>query len=116
MLAGLIHYVPENPPGIEGTVNIFGHSTTPALTKKDDYKSIFTYLPTLEVGDTFFVTVDGVRYNYEIYDRLIIEPDQINALSPKYDNSYINLFTCVPLGTYKNRLQVKARLIQKPLL
>lgn len=121
LLKGLIHYLPENPPGINGTVNIFGHSTTPALAKigdykeRDDYKSIFTYLPTLEIGDSFYVTVDTVRYTYEVYDRVIIRPDQISALEPKYDTSYINLYTCVPLGSYAKRLQVKARLKASPI-
>lgn len=110
LLSGLIQYQPENPPGVDGTVNIFGHSTTPALSKKNDFKSIFTYLPTLEIGDTFYVTIDNLRYTYEVYDRVVIRPDQISALESKYDSSYINLFTCVPLGTYQKRLQVKAKL------
>lgn len=112
LLNGLIHYLPEYVPGINGTVNIFGHSTSPALARDGDYKSIFTYLPTLEAGDVFYITVDGIKYTYEIYDRVVIRPDQISALEPKYDNSYVNLFTCVPLGTYQKRLQVKAKLKQ----
>lgn len=115
LLTGLIQYAPENPPGVNGTANIFGHSTSPALSKKGDYKSIFTYLPTLDIGDTFYVDVDRVRYTYEVYDRVVISPDQVSALEPKYDNSYVNLFTCVPLGTYQKRLQVKARLVASPL-
>lgn len=116
LLTGLIQYLPENPPGVEGTVNIFGHSTHTSLYHKNDFKSIFTFLPSLQVGDIFYVTVDGVKFTYEIYDRVIIEPTELSALQPKYDTSYVNLFTCVPVGTFNNRLQVKARLQSTPVL
>lgn len=116
LLSGVIHYLPENPPGIDGTVNIFGHSTHPSLYKKGDYKSIFTFLPSLDVGDIFYVTVDGVRYTYEIYDRVVIKPSDVSALQPQYDTSYVNLFTCVPVGTFNNRLQLKAKLKNIPLM
>lgn len=116
LLSGVIHYLPENPPGIDGTVNIFGHSTHPSLYKKGDYKSIFTFLPSLDVGDIFYVTVDNIKYTYEIYDRLVIKPSDVSALQPQYDNSYVNLYTCVPVGTFNNRLQLKAKLKDVPLL
>ncbi len=116
LLEGLIQYLPENPPGIEGTVNIFGHSTHPSLYKKKEYQSNFTFIPSLEVGDIFYVTVDSVRYTYEIYDRVVIKPSDIGALQPKYDNSYVNLYTCVPVGTFNSRLQIKARLKEIPAL
>lgn len=116
LLDGLIHYIPENLPGSEGTVNIFGHSTHTSLYRENDYKSIFTFLPSMQIGDIFYVTVDGVKYTYEIYDRVIIKPSDVAALQPRYDDSYVNLFTCVPVGTFNNRLQVKARLQKLPLL
>lgn len=116
LLSGLIHYIPENLPGAEGTVNIFGHSTHTSLYREYDFKSIFTFLPSLQVGDIFYITVDGVKFTYEIYDRVIIKPSDVAALQPKYDDSYVNLFTCVPVGTYNNRLQVKARLQKLPIM
>lgn len=115
LLSGLIQYLPENPPGSEGTVNIFGHSTHTALYKDNDFKSVFTFLPSLQIGDIFHVKVDDIKYTYEIYDRVVIEPTEVSALQPKYDDSYVNLFTCVPVGTYNNRLQIKARLKKLPL-
>lgn len=116
LLSGLIQYLPESLPGSEGTVNIFGHSTHTSLYRRgNDYKSIFTFLPSLETGDVFHVDVDGVRYTYEIFDKKIIEPTEVAALTPKYDDSYVNLFTCYPPGTYRKRLQLKAKLKSLPL-
>jgi sortase A len=116
LLDGLIHYLPDGLPGSDGTVHIFGHSTHTSLYRKNNLKSIFTFLPSLQVGDIFYITVDGVRFTYEVYDRVIIKPTDVAALQPKYDDSYVNLFTCVPVGTYNNRLQVKARLQKLPIL
>lgn len=112
----LIHYLPVNLPGEYGTVAIFGHSTLPQLYNVKDYKTIFTYLPSLNKGDKIIATVEGKKYEYEIYDMFIVSPDQISILEQKLDGSYLLLVTCVPPGTYLNRLVVKAKLTSIPNL
>ena len=118
LLSGLIQYAPDpdRPPGTHGTANIFGHSTHSSLYKPDDLKSIFTFLHTLENGDVIHITIDKVRYTYEIFDKIIIDPSEVSALNAKYDDSYVNLFTCYPPGTYSKRLQLKSRLKSSPIL
>lgn len=107
----LIHYVPTSLPGEYGNVAIFGHSTLPQLFDVNDYKTIFTYLPSLENGDTVKITMLEDVYEYEVYDMFVVKPDQVSVLDQQYDDSYLTLITCVPPGTYWNRLVVKARLI-----
>lgn len=110
----LIHFLPVSLPGENGNVVVFGHSTLPQLYNTNDYKSIFTYLPSLEKGDRLVTNVADTNYEYEVYDMFVVKPDQISVLDQQYDASYLTLITCVPPGTYWNRLVVKAKLIRQP--
>ncbi len=111
---GLIHYLPVTLPGEHGNVVIFGHSTLPQLYNTRDYKTIFTYLPSLEKGDKVLVTSDGATYEYEVYEMFVVKPDQVSVLEQKFDSSYLTLVTCVPPGTFWNRLVVRAKLSKLP--
>jgi sortase A len=107
---GLIHYQPVVGPGTIGNVAIFGHSTLPQLFKNKDYKSIFTYLPSVERGDEVTVSSENKQYTYVVEEMFVVKPDQISILDQKQDGSYLTLVTCVPPGTYWNRLVVRAKL------
>lgn len=110
---GLIHFLPKVLPGQNGSVVIFGHSILPALAKPAselDYKSIFTYLPSMERGDAINVTIDGINLEYEVVDIFVVKPTDISVLDQHYDDSYLSLITCVPQGTFRDRLVVKAKL------
>jgi len=107
----LIHYLPKTMPGELGNVAIFGHSTLPQLYKPHDYKSIFTFLPSLQKGDKIFIKVEDVVYQYEVFEMFVVLPSEISVLNQKLDASYLTLITCVPPGTYWKRLVVKAKLI-----
>lgn len=106
----LIHYLPKSLPGEYGNVTIFGHSTLPQLYNPNDYKTIFTYLPSLEKGDKIYVKVEEINYEYEVYDMFVIEPTEVSVLEQRNDHSYLTLITCVPPGTYWKRLVVRAKL------
>ena len=110
----LIHYLPTSAPGEYGSVNIFGHSSLPQLFNVKDFKTIFTYLPNLSIGDTIQVNAGDQQYEYEVFDMFVVKPDQVSVLEPKYDASYLTLITCVPPGTFWNRLVVKSKLKYLP--
>lgn len=110
----LIHYVPKSMPGEFGNVSIFGHSTLPQLYNEKDYKTIFTYLPSLEKGDAIFINVGDLEYEYEVSDMFVVNPDKISVLDQQYDAAYLTLVTCVPPGTFWKRLIVKAKLLRLP--
>jgi sortase A len=107
----LIHYLPKTMPGEPGNVVIFGHSTLPQLYQPNDYKSIFTFLPSLQKGDKIFIKVNDVIYQYEIFEMFVIEPTEVSVLDQQFDASYLTLITCVPPGTFWKRLVVKAKLV-----
>jgi len=110
----LVHYIPRSMPGEFGNVSIFGHSTLPQLYNEKDYKTIFTYLPSLQKGDSILIEVGDLEYEYEVYDMFVVSPDKISVLDQQYDASYLTLVTCVPPGTFWKRLVIKARLLRLP--
>ncbi len=108
----LIHYLPQSLPGEYGNVAIFGHSTLPQLYNPKDYKTIFTYLSSLEKGDKIYINIGELEYNYEVTGSFIVKPSEISVLEQKKDASYLTLITCTPPGTYWERLVVSAKLTQ----
>ncbi len=106
----LIHYLPKSLPGEYGNVAIFGHSTLPQFYNPKDYKTIFTYLSSLEKGDKIYINIGELEYQYEVTGRIVVLPSEISVLEQKKDASYITLITCTPLGTYLKRLVVSAKL------
>jgi len=111
LVKSLIHYLPKTMPGELGNIAIFGHSTLPQLYKPNDYKSIFTFLPSLQKSDKIFIKVKDVIYQYEIFEMFVVDPSEVSVLDQQFDNSYLTLITCVPPGTYWKRLVVKAKLV-----
>lgn len=110
----LIHYLPTTLPGEYGNVAIFGHSTLPQLFNVKDYKSIFTYLPSLKEGDKIVINLGDLEYEYEVVSMFVVKPEQVSVLEQKNDASYLTLVTCVPPGTYWQRLVVLAKLSKLP--
>ncbi|MCS7092911.1 MAG: sortase [Patescibacteria group bacterium] len=106
----LVHYLPETLPGEYGNVVILGHSSLPQLYNPKDYKTIFTFLPSLEKGDVILVKIGDVTYEYVVLDMFVVDPDDVWVLRQQKDAAYLTLITCVPPGTYLKRLIVKAKL------
>lgn len=106
----LIHYGGTGLPGEYGTAVVFGHSVLPQFYSPTNYKTIFSTLPTMKIGDEIFVRYDGVEYRYVVYEMLVTEANDLTPLAQRFDGSYVTLITCVPPGTYWKRLNVRARL------
>jgi sortase A len=110
---GVIHYPGTALPGEKGTVYVSGHSSD-YLWKKHPYKQVFAKLNFLEPGDDIFVDVyglDGKLYNfrYKVFEEKIYAPDDQTQF---IDNTQakLNLSTCWPIGTQKDRYIVSALL------
>lgn len=108
----LVNFSGTAVPPEKGTAVIFGHSTLPQLFNPKDYKTIFATAHTLKVNDEVSVNVEGVSYRYRIYNIFITTPDDMSALSQKYDDSYLTIITCTPPGTIWKRLIIQARLVE----
>jgi len=110
----LVHYQPVTLPGSIGNTVIFGHSTLPQLYNVNDYKTIFTFLPSLSEGDVIKVGLQNNAYEYVVSEMFVVKPDQVSVLNQTTDSSILTLVTCVPPGTYWNRLVVRAKLRTAP--
>ncbi|MEK7165366.1 MAG: class E sortase, partial [Patescibacteria group bacterium] len=105
----IIHYGGTGLPGKAGNAVLFGHSILPQFYDPNNYLSIFSLLPKLKEGDDIFVRYDGVDYRYEVTVARVAAPDDVAGLEQRYDDSYVTLVTCVPPGTYLERLWVTAK-------
>lgn len=108
----LIHYGGTAVPGEYGNTVIFGHSTLIQFYNPTDYKTIFSTMPSLKIGDEFFIDYDNITYRYQIFEMIVTNPNDLSNLEQRFDDSYVTLVTCVPPGTYLMRLYVKARLVR----
>jgi sortase A len=107
----LIHYPGTALPGEFGNTVIFGHSILPIFYNPEDYKSIFSLLPTLNKQDKIYISFDGIEYLYEVVSYREVKPAEISVLEQRFDQQTLSLVTCVPPGTYLRRGIIKARLV-----
>lgn len=106
----LIHFGGTAMPGKYGNAVVFGHSTLPYFFDPKNYTTIFSTLPKMEIGDEIYVNYDGLRYKYIVEEMIVVKPKDTQILEQKFDDSYLTLVTCVPPGTYLERLVVRSRL------
>ncbi len=103
---GVVHYATTPNPGEQGNATIFGHSSNNILNR-GAYKFVFVFLKRMEIGDTFYIEKDGVRYIYKVFEKKIVSPDEVSVLENHSDKtSTVSLITCDPPGTTVNRLVV----------
>jgi LPXTG-site transpeptidase (sortase) family protein len=107
---GVVHYAASPESGEIGNSVIVGHSSNNILNS-GKYKFAFVLLNRMDIGDTFFVHKDGVRYTYKIYETVTVPPDNVSVLGPAEKPNSITLITCDPPGTSINRLIVVAEQI-----
>lgn len=108
----LIHYGGTGLPGEYGVAVIFGHSILPVFYDPTSYMAIFSTLPTIKIGAEIIVHYDGIEYRYRVYEKEVVEANDISVLEQHFDNSYLNLVSCYPPGTYYKRIVTKAQIIR----
>lgn len=106
----LVNYGGTSIPPEKGNAVVFGHSTLPQLYNEKNYKTVFTNLYKLGVGDEINVNVNDTIYKYKIEIITVVDPTNTSVLEQNYDDSFLTLITCTPPGTIWKRLIIKARL------
>jgi len=71
----------------------------------------FYLLDKLVIGDTFKIYWEGVEYNYQVVSSIVVLPTDLYVLEPT-SNSVVNLITCTPLFSTKQRLIVQGELYE----
>ncbi|TSC92929.1 MAG: putative sortase [Candidatus Berkelbacteria bacterium Licking1014_7] len=106
---GVAHYADTQLPGENGNVFVTGHSSN-FWWDDGKYKEIFALLDKMEIGDKIYITYEKILYTYEVENKKIVAPTQIEVLNPT-DHSILSLMTCYPVGTTINRLVIQAKQI-----
>lgn len=97
-------------PGEKGNLYLFSHSTD-APWNIIRFNAVFYLLNKLETGDRVVIFKDNKRYDYIVFDKNIVSPNDISYLTNTYDTPILTLQTCDPPGTLLRRLVIRARLV-----
>lgn len=93
------------PVGGESTHCVLsGHRGLPSA-------KLFTNLDKIVVGDVFMINTVGETLTYQVYEILIVEPEDIAALAIEKGKDLCTLVTCTPYGINSHRLLVRGRRI-----
>ncbi|MGE5297840.1 MAG: sortase domain-bontaining protein [Acidobacteriaceae bacterium] len=111
---GVVHYPGTALPGEIGTMYISGHSSD-YLWKHHDFKRIFAGLNGLSAGDDIFVDIYGMdgktyTFRYRVTEKNIFKPDD-QAQFIDGPTAKLNLSTCWPIGTQRDRFVVSSELV-----
>lgn len=102
---GAVHYATTPLPGEKGNVVIFGHSSS-NLFNQGKYKYAFVLLSRMSIGDIFYLTKDGKRFSYKIYEKKIVGPTAVEVIETASKPETATLITCDPPGSSLNRLVI----------
>jgi sortase A len=94
----------SNPTKGSNTV-LVGHRFT------YDGASVFYHLDKVKTGDEIIVYWNKQLYKYEVIENAVVSPENIEV-EASTDEAILTLYTCTPLTTAKDRLVVKAKLVQ----
>lgn len=106
----LVNFPGTAIPPAKGNAAVFGHSSLPPLFDPKNYKTIFSTVHTLVIGDSILVTANNLTYKYKIYSISIVEATDTSFLSEDGNESYLTIVTCTPPGTTWKRLIIRSRL------
>lgn len=107
---GVAEALGSTPPGEKGNLYLFSHSTD-APWNIVRYNAVFYLLRELVQGDRVIIFYKNRRYDYIVFDKVIVKPSDVSYLTNKYDAPVLTLQTCDPPGTLLNRLVVRAKLV-----
>lgn len=75
--------------------------------------AMFTDLDMLQEGDHFYIHVLGETLAYEVDQILVVNPDEVSALTPEKEGDYVTLLTCTPYGVNTQRLLVRGHRVEE---
>ncbi len=105
---GVAHAKGSVFPGHPGTTYLFAHSAD-NWWDVGRYNAVFYTLNNLSEKDELVVFFENRRYNYEVSQKMISDPQDITLLTSKHEGpSRLVLQTCWPPGTTWKRLYILA--------
>lgn len=105
---GVSHWSGTADPGAPGNMVLAGHRTTHTAPFRD--------LDRLRPGDEIYVTsIDGRVATYRVAETTIVSPQDIWIVEPT-DTPMLTMFACHPKGSARQRIVVRADLVDAPVL
>ena len=109
------HYFGTALPGESQNAFIYGHASLEEYFDPKNFKTIFSALPKLTAGDTFYIKYKDRQYKYIVTMKKTLEPEDVNPYQNYYPEtpnvSTVTLMTCVPPGRKDFRLIVVGSLV-----
>ncbi|MCM3663272.1 class D sortase [Mesobacillus subterraneus] len=90
-------------PGMPGNSAIAAH-------RSRAFGQMFNRLNEIGPGDTVTLKDKNQTYQYEVFETLVVEPNDVSVLEGDDDEKILTLITCTPVDTATHRLIVKARI------
>ncbi len=103
--------VPGSTTAANNNVFLFAHSAINPIEARR-YNSVFYLLRKLEKGDRVVTFYKGKRYDYEVFDKRVVEADDVQYLTNQSKDPILTLQTCDPPGSSLRRLIVTAKLVE----
>lgn len=96
---------------LEGTAPLgqVGNSAI-AAHRSRAFGKMFNRLNEIQVGDEIKVQDKQNHYTYQVYDILIVNPDNLSVLESQGSHKILTLITCDPIDTGTHRLIIHAKL------
>lgn len=102
---GVAHAKGTSYPDREGNIFIFAHSTSNSVDVSR-YNAIFYLLEKLEMGERIYIVYKDKTYEYQVTEKKIIDPSEIQYLESNRQGNSLTLMTCWPAGTSLKRLLI----------
>ena len=103
--------LPGSKTAANNNVFLFAHSAINPIEARR-YNSVFYLLRKLEKGDKVVTFYKGKRFDYVVYDKRVVEADDIKYLTDPSKDPILTLQTCDPPGSSLRRLIVTAKLVE----
>ena len=103
--------LPGSTTAANNNVFLFAHSAINPIEARR-YNSVFYLLRKLEKGDRVITFYKGKRYDYEVFDKRVVEADDVQYLTNQSKDPILTLQTCDPPGSSLRRLIVTAKLVK----
>jgi len=110
---GVVHYPGTSWPNQTGNTVITGHSSY-FPWDPGSFKDVFALLNDVVVGDKIAFYYKQHKYIYQVSDKKIVMPSNIEILKQTTDKK-LTLITCYPVGTNLKRLVVIADFIEEEI-
>jgi sortase A len=111
---GIVHYPATSLPDRGGNTVITGHSSY-FPWDPGRFKDVFALLHDVDVGDKVALYYKQKKYIYQISEKDIVLPSNIDVLRQPGNKEQVNqltLITCTPIGTNLKRLIVTGDLLE----